>query len=213
MNSTAQLFIQVNDAIDERNDPVRATEAAAKLLRLNFESLQSWPLAVTAYNHGRKGMMRAIRRVGPEELTELFASYHSRSFGFASSNFFAELLAAIEVEKNRSFYFGEVERLKPIPYFEVKLPHFIQLSTLVKHFKLNQKAILDLNPAFTDAVVQDELWIPAGAFFRMPDPLNGVNRTSLVEAFWEKYNQIPRSEKQQGQPSIKYGTSERLVKY
>jgi membrane-bound lytic murein transglycosylase D len=213
MRSTAQLFIQVNDAIDERNDPVKATEAAARLLKGNFDSLKSWPLAVTAYNHGRKGIMRAVRRVEREELNELFASYRSRSFGFASSNFFPELLAAIEVEKNATHYFGDLQRLKPVPYVEVKLPNFVQLSTLVKQFHWNKKEIVALNPALTDAVAQGKLWIPSGYDFRIPYPSEEINRTSLVQDFWEKYNQIPRSEKQQGQPLAKYGTSERLVKH
>jgi membrane-bound lytic murein transglycosylase D len=38
MRSTARLFIKLSPAIDERNDPLRATEAAARLLRYNFES-------------------------------------------------------------------------------------------------------------------------------------------------------------------------------
>ncbi|MBI2712276.1 MAG: lytic transglycosylase domain-containing protein, partial [Bdellovibrio sp.] len=97
MKSTARLFIQINPAVDERNDPIRATEAAVRLLKLNYESLGNWGLAVTAYNHGRKGMMRAVRMIGTGELEEVAEEYRSRSFGFASGNFFTELLAAIEV--------------------------------------------------------------------------------------------------------------------
>ena len=97
MRSTGRLFLKVNDAVDERNDPILATQAAARLLKLNFESLNNWPLAVTAYNHGRKGMMRAVRRVGSDELEELASEHHSRSPGFASSNFFTELSAAIKL--------------------------------------------------------------------------------------------------------------------
>ena len=99
MRSTGRLFLKINDTVDERNDPVRATEAAAKLLKGNYESLRTWPLAVTAYNHGRKGMMRAVSRVGSDDLDDVVDDYHSRTFGFASSNFFTELLASIEVEK------------------------------------------------------------------------------------------------------------------
>jgi membrane-bound lytic murein transglycosylase D len=54
-------------------------------------------------------MMRAVRKVGSEELSDLVHEYRSRSFGFASSNFFTELLAAIEVEKNSEKYFGKLK--------------------------------------------------------------------------------------------------------
>ena len=106
IKSTAELFIVVNDSVDERNDPILATGAAAQLLRGNFESLVNWPLAVTAYNHGRKGVMRAARKVGSSDLEEIIAEIHQRSFGFASSSFFSELLAAIHVQQNAEKYFG-----------------------------------------------------------------------------------------------------------
>jgi membrane-bound lytic murein transglycosylase D len=63
MRSTGKLYLKINDTVDERNDPIRATEAAAQLLKLNYESLGSWSLAITAYNHGRKGLMRAVQKV------------------------------------------------------------------------------------------------------------------------------------------------------
>ena len=44
---------------DERLDPAKATVAAAKLLRDNYKALGNWPLAITAYNHGRAGMLRS----------------------------------------------------------------------------------------------------------------------------------------------------------
>jgi membrane-bound lytic murein transglycosylase D len=46
----------INYDIDQRMDPIIASDAAARLLSLNFEKLQSWPLAITAYNHGLSGM-------------------------------------------------------------------------------------------------------------------------------------------------------------
>ena len=110
MRSTGRLFLTVNEALDERNDPLKATEAAAKLLKLNFESLRNWPLAVTAYNHGRKGMMRAVRRVGSEELEELVTEYHARTFGFASGNFFTEAWPPLKWKNTRKSTLGRSRR-------------------------------------------------------------------------------------------------------
>ena len=68
MRSTGKLFLRIDDAVDERNDPIRAAEAATRLLRGNYDSLQNWSLAVTAYNHGRKGMMRGGAQSGLRSL-------------------------------------------------------------------------------------------------------------------------------------------------
>jgi membrane-bound lytic murein transglycosylase D len=209
MRSTARLFIQINEAVDERNDPIRATEAAAQLLKLNYESLRSWPLAVTAYNHGRKGMMRAVRKVGSEELEELVASYKSRSFGFASSNFFSELLAAIEVEKNAAIYFGEIARAKPITYFEVKLPDYIDFRELIRQLNIETSQAKELNPGLTEAAFVGALRVPAGYVLRVPYE-EGITQEVAVSKFWERYKQIPKAYKLNSQRATKYDTKERL---
>lgn len=190
MRSTGRLFLKINDAVDERNDPVRATEAAAKLLKGNYESLRTWPLAVTAYNHGRKGMMRAVRKVGSEELEDVVDDYRSRTFGFASSNFFTELLASIEVEKNSEKYFGKVERDKPLKFYEVELPNFIDIKELATFLKLDLDTIRELNPAITDNAYGGKRLLPMGYRLRLPLK-DGENPDSSARVFLAGYEQIP----------------------
>ncbi len=190
MRSTGRLFVKVNDAVDERNDPIRATEAAAKLLKLNFESLKNWPLAVTAYNHGRKGMERAVRKVGSEELEELVSDYRSRSFGFASSNFFTELLAAIEVEKNADKYFGKVERAKVLEGMEISIPDYVAMSELCQFLKLDLAALRELNPGLSEAVFAGNLMVPAGYVLRLPLD-STLSKDAQVRVFMAGYEQIP----------------------
>ncbi len=207
MRSTGRLFLKVNDAVDERNDPLLATQAAARLLKLNFESLNSWPLAVTAYNHGRKGMMRAVRRTGTDELEELVSEYRSRSFGFASSNFFTELLAAIEVERNAERYFGKVARETPnTDIAEVVLPDYIAFRDLVGFMKINAAELKALNPALTEAVFKGERLIPAGYALRLPvagATLVGEGspkgREEVQKNFMAAYAEIPAIYKQRSQ--------------
>src|SRR5881397_2871605 len=93
---TGRLYLNVNRKLDERLDPARATRAAARLLRDNYNALGSWPLAITAYNHGRAGMLRAQIESGPE-ITNITDQYRGPAFGYASMNFYAEFLAAVEV--------------------------------------------------------------------------------------------------------------------
>ena len=68
-------------------DVMKATGAAAKLLKRNYKLLKSWPLAVTGYNHGAYGVKRAIRDVGSRELVDLIENYKKSTWGFASKNF------------------------------------------------------------------------------------------------------------------------------
>jgi len=90
--------MRVGRALDERRDPIRSSEAAAKLLKENHEKLGSWPLAITAYNHGIAGLLKARKRKGSEEA--VFSDYSTRRFKFASRNFYTEFLAARHVAKN-----------------------------------------------------------------------------------------------------------------
>lgn len=94
MPGTARQHIHVDRRIDERNSPLKATVAAARTLKANFDLLGSWPLAITAYNHGPYGMRRAKNQLGTMSIGTIIARYKSRTFGFASKNFYAEYLAA-----------------------------------------------------------------------------------------------------------------------
>jgi membrane-bound lytic murein transglycosylase D len=101
MRSTGGRYLVINEEKDERNDPLLATEAAAKLLKANYGLLQDWPLAVTSYNHGRKFVLRLLRAQGVSDFEEGVLKSRFRRMGFSSRNFYACLLAAIEVEKRR----------------------------------------------------------------------------------------------------------------
>jgi membrane-bound lytic murein transglycosylase D len=193
MRSTGKLFLEVDDAVDERNDPVRATEAAAKLLKLNYDSLRNWGLAVTAYNHGRKGMMRAVRMVGSDQIEDLLDRYHARSFGFASSNFFACLLAAVEVERNSAKYFGNIDRDAPLHFYEVQIPDYVSLPKMAKFLKLDLKALRPLNPAISEAVFEGHLLLPAGYRLRLPrtTPDGKMPEGAEARIFLAGYSEIP----------------------
>jgi membrane-bound lytic murein transglycosylase D len=104
---TGRLYLNVNKRIDERLDPSKAARAAARLLHDNYVALGSWPLAITAYNHGRAGMQRAQTEVG-SDITKIIEEYRGPSFGYASMNFYSEFAAAVDVYNNYEQYFGQL---------------------------------------------------------------------------------------------------------
>ena len=110
---TGRLYLNVNRKVDERLDPAKAARAAARLLHDNYSALGSWPLAITAYNHGRAGMMRAQSEVGSSDITRIIDDYRGPLFGYASMNFYSEFLAAVDVYRNYEQYFGELALDKP----------------------------------------------------------------------------------------------------
>ncbi len=75
MRSTGRRFMRVDTAVDERLDPFRATEAAAQLLSYNYRLLGTWPLAITAYNHGAEGMLRAREQLGTDDIVRILHEY------------------------------------------------------------------------------------------------------------------------------------------
>ncbi|MBI3543979.1 MAG: lytic transglycosylase domain-containing protein [Deltaproteobacteria bacterium] len=203
MRSTGKFYLKINDTIDERNDPIRATEAAASLLRLNMDSLGSWPLAITAYNHGRKGLMRAVRKVGSDNLEDIIDNYRSRSFGFASTNFFCEFMAAVEVERNAEKYFGKAERDKPIEFAEFVMNDYVSAIDLSTYTRVPMDTLMELNPGLTDTVYQGKRLIPAGYVLRIP--------VELRDKFLARYNEIPPGKKFVSQRGPKHDLSEPKV--
>lgn len=195
MKTTGQDFMMINDAVDERNDPLRATEAATLLLKINNETLGNWPLAVTAYNHGRSSLLRATNRIGSRDLEEIILRNRVRGFGFASSNFFACLIAALEVERNPEKYFSvPVERLRPHRFYEVQLPAPIRMKDLLQFMRLKRIQVVELNPGLTDLALASKVKIPKGYRLRLPNSGSGSdeNLASATRVFLAGFAKIPK---------------------
>jgi membrane-bound lytic murein transglycosylase D len=104
--SAARVFMNVDGAVDERLNPVASARGAARYLRYAYDRLGSWPLALTAYNHGIAGMQRARDAFGTDFMRIVYY-YNSPQFGFASRNFYAEFLAARDVARQPERFFPE----------------------------------------------------------------------------------------------------------
>jgi len=90
--STGKQYLKINYVVDERLDPIIASHAAAKYLKNSYKKLNHWPMAITSYNYGLSGMMRAKNDLGT--YTDIFNNYNKGHFKFASKNFYSEFLAA-----------------------------------------------------------------------------------------------------------------------
>ena len=106
--STGREFLKITRYRDDRLDPVRSTQAAAELLRSNYQALGSWPLAITAYNYGTGGMERAAAEFSSDYM-KIVQNYNGAHFGFAVKNYYAEFLAAEQVHRYEDKYFPGIE--------------------------------------------------------------------------------------------------------
>jgi membrane-bound lytic murein transglycosylase D len=194
--STGRLYLKIDYAIDERFDPYLATHAAARLMRHNHDELASWPLAITAYNHGKGGMLKAKKQIGSDDLGDIIESYDGRAFGFASKNFYSEFLAAREIAKNYRTYFGEVLLEMPEKHQIFEVPSFITLDALSRKFSLNKDIVAELNPALRRPILKSARRLPKGYKLRLPLQQN-IDLTSL-------YDQVPAAEKHDEQVADRY---------
>lgn len=185
--STGRRFMRVDHVIDERLDPYRASGAAARLLKQNLRVTGSWPLAITAYNHGASGMRRAARKLGTKDITKIVREYRSRTFGFASRNFYVEFLAANTVASNPDFYFGPLVLDRPIAFEAIEMPYYAKPKQLAKSIGVDINTLREANPSLRPTVWREAKYIPKG--FRIQVP-----RASLPKPLHDGIASLPRDQ-------------------
>lgn len=166
--STGRRFMRVDHVIDERLDPYRASVAAARLLEQNHRVTGTWPLAITAYNHGASGMRRASRKLGTKDITTIVRKYRSRTFGFASRNFYVEFLAANAVASDPERYFGPLTLDRPIAYDTIEMPYYAKASDLARAIGVDRKTLERANPALRPTVWKGAKRVPKGFALKVP---------------------------------------------
>jgi membrane-bound lytic murein transglycosylase D len=166
--STGKRFLRIDSVVDERLDTYKATVAAARLLRENHRLTKSWPLAITAYNHGAGGMRRASKKLGTTDIAEVVARYRSRTFGFASRNFYTSFLAARSIDKDPKRWFGNLSYQRPVNTTVMELPHYYTPETLANALDIEVATIRAHNPALRPSVWNGSKYLPKGFGLRLP---------------------------------------------
>ena len=183
MRETGRRYMRVDDeVVDERLDPFRSTEAAAQLLAYNYRVLGTWPLALTAYNHGAAGMRRAAEQVGTTDFVTINRTYTSRTFGFASRNFYPSFLAALTIDQNPEKYFGAIERAPELRFHEIEMPAYARIDAIERALGVPRDSLRDLNPALRAPVWSGSRLVPRGYRLRLAAAANGWTSEKLASA-------------------------------
>ncbi|MDQ2068727.1 LysM peptidoglycan-binding domain-containing protein [Natronospira bacteriovora] len=165
---TGQRFMQVDHVVDERLDPWRSSEAAAQLLRHNYQVTGSWPLALTAYNHGAAGVRRAVSVMGSDDIVTLARQYEGRRFGFASRNFYPAFLAALDIHADPERFFDPLS-LEPAQQPNgVEMPAYVPVSELAQVLGTSEEELRRHNPALLSSVWNGSKLVPRGYALRLP---------------------------------------------
>ena len=174
MPSTAREYMKVNKYLDERRSVYKSSEVASKILRQNYNKLKSWPLAITAYNHGLGGVISAVKYSNSSKLDDIVRLYYGRkNFGFSSSNFYAEFVAA----KNIYNKYRNSQQLMKFDAVAMRTKKPVRLDILMKKLKIDKATFMELNPCIKNRVYYtSNFYLPKGYELYVPKSKKHLSR-------------------------------------
>jgi membrane-bound lytic murein transglycosylase D len=151
IRETGQRYgLDVNNAVDERNDPVKATDSALDYLTYLHNRFDSWYLAAAAYNTGENRVGRIMREeTGSEKGTE--ESYYDiwHRLPRETRDYVPLMVAAARISKEPAKYgFDSVVLEAPLAYEEVVVDPATPLSAIARAAGATLDDIRGLNPHF-----------------------------------------------------------------
>jgi membrane-bound lytic murein transglycosylase D len=149
--------------IDERQDPEKATRAAAQHLRDLYKLFGDWYLAMAAYNCGPGNVQKGIERTGYADFWEL---YKRKVLPRETKNYVPIILALTLIAKDAEHYNVQVEPEAPIPTDVVKTGRAIDLRLVAETIDVDVETLRALNPSLLRMATPDdpsfELHLPQG---------------------------------------------------
>jgi membrane-bound lytic murein transglycosylase D len=146
MSGTGRNYsLRIDQWIDERKEPLKATVAAARYLKeLSGIFNGDWYLAAAGYNAGENKILRAIDRYNSNDFWELSrGSYLKRE----TREYVPKLLAAAIIARDPArFGFSDVAKLPPIEFDTVRIPTRTDLKLVAKLAGTSYANIRALNP-------------------------------------------------------------------
>ena len=188
---TGRRYLHVSNALDERLDPIAATRAAAVYLRSAHDMLGNWALAVTAYNHGTTGMLRAAKQYGVD-FERIVREYDSDTFGFASRNFYTEFLAVREILNNPEMYFDKpLQPDAPVQLDSLVLPRPASALRLAQVVGSDPETLAKVNPAWLNRAVQGKVALPANTVVWLPRGMHHAGKAVIEQLSVAEHNIPP----------------------
>ena len=156
--------LQRNWWVDERQDPEKATRAAARHLKDLYNQFGDWYLAMAAYNSGPGTVQRAVERTGYADFWEL---YRRNVLPAETRNYVPIILAVTIVAKNPAQYGFDQPPETPPAAEVVKVNYAVDLRLVAECIDVSAATLQDLNPSLlrmtTPKDAEFDLRLPAGS--------------------------------------------------
>lgn len=165
MPEGARIYgLRVDHWVDERKDPVRSTEAAARYLGDLKARFGSWHLALAAFNAGYGAVLRSLQKYNTNDYYELCR--HENGLPWETVLYVPKAFAAAIVGENRQLFgYDNVEPDKPYEFDRVAVPSSTSLANVAKAAGATLAEVVALNPELRRGRTPPERWdvrVPKG---------------------------------------------------
>lgn len=149
-NTAKDLDLKVNSYVDERMDPVKSSEAAAKYLSELYARFNDWNLAIAAYNYGPGNIKRAIKASGysnfwnlrgylPKETANYVPSFVATLYLFEFAN-----KHEIKIKNNETMF---------VQTDSIPIKKMVSFSHISKQINIPEETISFLNPSYIHSII------------------------------------------------------------
>ncbi len=194
MNSRAKGYGLHRDWwVDERQDPEKATRAAARHLKDLYKQFGDWYLAMAAYNSGPGTVQSAVKRTGYADFWEL---YRRNVLPRETRNYVPIILAVAIMAKNPSQYgLDDVVPDKPLAADTIKIDYPVDLRLVAECVDVPVADLQALNPSLlrmtTPKNREFELRVPGGTKEKYLQAIAAIPPAMRV---WWRYHKVQEGE-------------------
>ncbi len=171
IESTGRIYdLRIDWWLDERKDPAKSTRAAAHHLKDLHKALDSWPLALAAYNCGQGGVERAMRKSHSRDYWDL-------SLKRETANYVPKFMAACIIMNDPEKYGFDFAFDGPLEYDEIEVEPKTRFSAIARSCGVPESVIEELNPHILQSCAPDG---KSGYPVRIPGGKVEICRTGLA---------------------------------
>jgi membrane-bound lytic murein transglycosylase D len=140
IESTGRIYdLRIDWWVDERRDPVKSTRAAAHYLRDLYVALDSWPLALAAYNCGQGAVERAMKKAHSCDYWDLSLKRETRDY-------VPKFMAACLIMDDPGAYGFDFTFESPLRYDRIEVEPKTKLSAIARSCGVEETLVEELNP-------------------------------------------------------------------
>lgn len=177
--------------VDDRQDPERSTQAAARHLKDLYNEFGDWYLAMAAYNSGPGNVQQAVKRTGYADFWEL---YKRGVLPKETKNYVPIILAMTIMSKNPAQYgLDGVQPDPPERYDLVRVDYPVDLRLVAECVEASLEEVADMNPSLLRRVTPRDqpfdLHLPEGSKEKYQAAIAAIPREKRVA--WRYYKVQP----------------------